>query len=135
MNRKELASRKQRRSANRRLAEHYKYVGEQVLKTSINLISYNKQTVKKQVISPRQVSFQKLCHSADTHWLEINGLADADIITQIVKDFGLHNIDAKDILTPQHIAKVELYGDRTLIILNACYYDGSTELGSSSFIC
>ena len=108
MNRKELASRKQRRSANRRLAEHYKYVGEQVLKTSINLISYNKQTVKKQVISPRQVSFQKLCHSADTHWLEINGLADADIITQIVKDFGLHNIDAKDILTPQHVAKVEM---------------------------
>ena len=107
---------------------HYKYVGEQVLKTSINLISYNKQTVKKQVISPRQVSFQKLCHSADTHWLEINGLADADIITQIVKDFGLHNIDAKDILTPQHVAKVEMYGNRTLIILNACYYDESTEL-------
>ena len=62
MNRKELASRKQRRSANRRLAEHYKYVGEQVLKTSINLISYNKQTVKKQVISPRQVSFIRQIH-------------------------------------------------------------------------
>lgn len=128
MNRKELISRKQRRSANRRLAEHYKYVGEEQLKTSINLISYNKLAVKKQPVSPRQVSFQKLCHTPDTHWLEINGLADADIITQIVKDFGLHNIDAKDILTPQHIAKVELYGERTLIILNACYYDGSTEL-------
>ena len=36
-------------------------------------------------------------------------MTNADAITRIVKDFGLHNLDAKDILTPQHVVKVEEY--------------------------
>lgn len=57
-------------------------------------------------------------------------MTNADAITRIVKDFGLHNLDAKDILTPQHVVKVEEYKGRMLIVLNSCYYDVNNEMRS-----
>jgi magnesium transporter len=64
------------------------------------------------------------------NWFQVSGLTDADTITRIVKDFGMHNLDAKDILTPQHVAKIEEYNNRLLIVLNSCYYNSNTEIQS-----
>ena len=75
-------------------------------------------------------SFSKLTDSNQINWFEVSGLTNADAITRIVKDFGLHNLDAKDILTPQHVVKVEEYKGRMLIVLNSCYYDVNNEMRS-----
>ena len=75
-------------------------------------------------------SFSKLSDSDQINWIEVSGLTNADAITRIVKDFGLHNLDAKDILTPQHVVKVEEYKGRMLIVLNSCYYDVNNEMRS-----
>ena len=40
----------------------------------------------------------------------------------------MHNVDAKDILTPQHVAKIEEYNGHLLIVLNTCYFDDDQEL-------
>ena len=74
--------------------------------------------------------FSKLTDSNQINWFEVSGLTNADAITRIVKDFGLHNLDAKDILTPQHVVKVEEYKGRMLIVLNSCYYDVNNEMRS-----
>ena len=74
-------------------------------------------------------SFRQLKNRTEvTNWLQVNGLNDADTVSLLVKEFGFHNLDAKDILTPQHIVKIEFYDNRYIIILNICYYDENEEL-------
>ena len=42
----------------------------------------------------------------------------------------MHNLDAKDILTPQHVVKIEEYDKHMLIVLNSSYYDTNMEINS-----
>ncbi len=125
MGQKEMAGhgRHRHRPNNRRLAEQYDYVGEARLATTLRLTSYTASHVRSESIQPDKLSSKKLYTDAETHWLEICGLSEAEVITRIVKEFGFHSLDAKDILTPQHVAKVEIENDHTLIVLNVCYYD------------
>lgn len=75
-------------------------------------------------------SFNKLIDPGQVNWFEVSGLTNAEVITRIVNDFGLDNLDAKDILTPQHVVKIEEYKGRMLIVLNSCYYDSNMEIKS-----
>ena len=130
MGRKEMTGRSKHRHRpnNRRLAEQYNYVGEAQLDTTLRLTSYNAYHVRSDVIQPDKLSSKKLYADAEMHWLEVCGLSDSAVIMQIVKEFGFDSLDAKDILTPQHVAKVEIRSDRTLIVLNVCYYNERMEL-------
>ena len=130
MGRKEMTGRSKHRHRpnNRRLAEQYNYVGEAQLDTTLRLTSYNAYHVRSEVIQPDKLSSKKLYADAEMHWLEVCGLSDSAVIMQIVKEFGFDSLDAKDILTPQHVAKVEIRSDRTLIVLNVCYYNERMEL-------
>ena len=108
MGQKEMAGhgRHRHRPNNRRLAEQYDYVGEARLATTLRLTSYTASHVRSESIQPDKLSSKKLYTDAETHWLEICGLSEAEVITRIVKEFGFHSLDAKDILTPQHVANV-----------------------------
>lgn len=129
MGRKEIAGHKRRHhDSNRRLAEVYHYAGEARLDTTLRLTSYTANHVRSEALQPEKLSAKRLYAEPETHWIEVNGLSDASVITQIVNEFGFHRLDAKDILTPQHVAKVEISNERTLIVLNVCYYNEQTEL-------
>ncbi|MDH6533614.1 magnesium and cobalt transport protein CorA [Parabacteroides sp. 52] len=121
--------RKRRHISNRHLSDTYYYVGEHETATGIRLIQYNEQKVQSREVKTTE-SFNQIVDNNHMNWLQVSGLTDADAITRIVKDFGMHNLDAKDILTPQHVVKVEEYNDRLLIILNASYYDANLEIHS-----
>lgn len=119
--------RKHKRSA-ARFSAHYDYIGEYETPTFIKLIQYNPTTLTTHEIKDLK-SFRQLKNRAEvTNWLQVNGLKDAETVSLLVKEFGLHNLDAKDILTPQHIVKIEFYENRYIIILNICYYDEQEEL-------
>ncbi len=120
--------RNRKKNANRHLSEHYKYVGEQDVETSILLTTYNEHGVHSQALTKKQYYALDLKRDANMHWVEINGLTDSELVSHIVKSHGLHRLDAKDILTPQHIAKVEDYEDKLLLVINVCYYDDAQEL-------
>ena len=99
--------------------------------TRINDITQdNEQSLHTKEVRITDTSFSKLSDPDQINWFEVSGLTNADAITRIVKDFGLHNLDAKDILTPQHVVKVEEYKGRMLIVLNSCYYDVNNEMRS-----
>lgn len=117
--------RKNNQFTNRRLSDRYYYVGEHETETVARLTQYNgQQSRAKDVrLGGDAPPFSKLTDPSMINWFEVSGLTNAEAITRIVKDFGLHNLDAKDILTPQHVVKVEEYNGRVLIILNSCYYD------------
>ena len=118
-----------KKNANRHLAEHYNYVGEENVATSIRLTTYNAQSVHSQVLTKSQYYAMDFKGDANNmHWIEICGLADSELVTRIMSGYGLHRLDAKDILTPQHIAKIEDYQDKLLVVMNVCFYDDSQEL-------
>lgn len=115
-------------SANRHLSEQYVYTGDNNMATSIRLINYNAAGVHTHDIKNDQLHFHKLPEKDKINWLQVNGLANSELITNIAADFELDTLDAKDILTPQHIVKVEEYKDKVFIILNTCHYDNSSQI-------
>lgn len=129
MRRKENTYRK-RHISNRHLSDTYYYAGEHATPTGIRLTQYNEQSLATHDVKTSAPSFTKLADPGCINWFQVSGLTDANVISRIVQDFGLHNLDAKDILTPQHVVKIEEYDQRMLIILNSCYYDANTEIRS-----
>lgn len=122
--------RQHKQTSNRRLADKYYYVGEHETVTSIRLTQYDENSLVTHEVKTNESSFSKLTDDTYINWFQVSGLTDSEAITRIVKDCGLHNLDAKDILTPQHIIKIEEYQGRLLIILNSCYYNENLELHS-----
>lgn len=122
---------KRKRSlANRHLSERYCYAGELDTETRIRLTRYNERDLREKEIRVADASFDALIRPDQMNWLEVRGLTNADVITRIVKNFGFHELDAKDILTPLHVAKIEEYEGRMLIVLNTCYFDERQEMRS-----
>lgn len=91
-------------------------------------IRYNASRYEIQGINDLRQTRREDLSPESTCWIQINGLNEAEAISNLVKRFGFHHLDAKDILTPQHIVKIETYGNRYLLILNTCYYDKQDEL-------
>ena len=73
---------------------------------------------------------KKFVDENSINWFQISGLTDSEAVTRIVNEFGMHNLDAKDILTPQHVVKIEEYDKHMLIVLNSSYYDTNMEINS-----
>ena len=127
---KRTIHRKKRTHTNRHLAEKYYYVGEHETTTSIYLTRYDEHMSYTKEVKITNDSFERLTEPGKVNWFEVNGLTNSEMITHLVKDFGFHNLDAKDILTPQHVVKIEEYKGRMLIVLNACNYDTDGEMHS-----
>lgn len=125
MKKKENAG-KHKRSANRHLSEQYVYTGDNNTATNIRFLNYNTAGVHTYEIRNDHQHFHKLPEKDKINWLQVSGLTQSELITNIAMDFGLDALDAKDILTSQHVVKAEEYKDKLFIILNTCHYDESS---------
>lgn len=131
MRRKELAhAHKRKRTSNRHLADKYFYVGEHETATGIRLTQYNADILRTSTIKTGDASFKKYVDESCINWFQVSGLTDSEAITRLVNEFGMHSLDAKDILTPQHVVKIEEYDQHMLIVLNSSYYDTNLEINS-----
>lgn len=131
MRRKEsMRLHKRRHISNRHLSDKYYYAGEHETATGIRLTQYNAENMHTCEVKTSNTSFSKQVDPNYINWFEVSGLTDSDVVTRIVNDFGMHNLDAKDILTPQHVVKIEEYDKHMLLILNSSYYDSNTEIRS-----
>ena len=122
-------SRKHKHISNRHLADRYFYAGEHETVTRISLTQYNADSLHTREIKTNETSFNKLVDENSINWFRVSGLTDSEAITRIVNEFGMHNLDAKDILTPQHVVKIEEYDKHMLIVLNSSYYDANMHYG------
>ena len=122
-------SRKKKHVTNRHLSEKYYYVGKHNTETGIRLIQYNEHSIHTKEVKTTDL-FSKLADDNSINWFQVSGLTDSEAVTRIVKDFGMHNLDAKDVLTPQHVIKIEEYNQHLLIVLNSSYYDANEEIQS-----
>ena len=97
MRRKEATHVHRRRHiSNRHLSDKYYYAGEHETVTDIRLTQYNAEALHTTEIKKGTSSFGKLVDPNKINWFQVSGLTDSDTITRIVKEFGLHNLDAKD---------------------------------------
>ncbi|MDF9828801.1 magnesium/cobalt transporter CorA [Parabacteroides sp. PF5-6] len=122
--------RRRRRTNNRHLSENYAYTGTHQTETQISLTQYDEHSLSTQPVKTADIALRKLADPAKINWFQVSGLTDAERITHIVRECGLHNLDAKDILTPQHVIKIEEREGHLLVILNSCYYNENKELRS-----
>ena len=130
MRRSNTHLRKRKHVSNRHLADKYFYSGEHETVTGIRLTQYNGNILQTTDVKTTEKSFKKLTDENSINWFQVSGLTNSDAITRIVNDFGMHNLDAKDILTPQHVVKIEEYDKHTLIVLNSSYYDANMEINT-----
>ena len=123
-------SHKRKHISNRHLADRYFYAGEHDTVTRISLTQYNADILHTREIKTNETSFKKFVDENSINWFQVSGLTDSEAVTRIVNEFGMHNLDAKDILTPQHVVKIEEYDKHMLIVLNSSYYDTNMEINS-----
>ena len=121
---------KRKHISNRHLADRYFYAGEHDTVTRISLTQYNADILHTREIKTNETSFKKFVDENSINWFQVSGLTDSEAVTRIVNEFGMHNLDAKDILTPQHVVKIEEYDKHMLIVLNSSYYDTNMEINS-----
>ena len=121
---------KRRHISNRHLSDKYFYAGEHETVTDIRLTQYNESILRNHDVKTGDASFQKHVDANCINWFQVSGLTNSEAITRMVNEFGMHNLDAKDILTPQHVVKIEEYDKHMLIVLNSSYYDANTEIKS-----
>ncbi|MDD2436529.1 MAG: magnesium/cobalt transporter CorA [Massilibacteroides sp.] len=122
---------KRKRSSNHHLSEQYVYTGNQTTSTTLRLIQYNTEGVRDNAIPQEKENelFERIQHQGKAmNWVQVNGLMDAELISRIIAKFGLDMLDAKDILTPEHIVKIEEYQGKIFIILNSCHYNERNEI-------
>lgn len=113
---------------NRHLSDTYHYVGEGSTQTKISLTSYNETVLETHETLTQELLIKKLSDKTCINWFQVCGLSDWKTISGIVKDCGMHNMDVKDILTPQHVIKIDESDGRMFAILNSCTYDDNMEL-------
>ena len=121
---------KKKNVENRHLSDHYYYAGEHETDTSVRLLRYNATEVQTVKIKNIDEPLRPYVDANSINWFQVNGLTNSDLITRIVTEFGLHSLDAKDILTPQHVAKIEEYDKHMLFILNSTYYNANNKINS-----
>lgn len=58
----------------------------------------------------------------EIHWIHLSGVSDREVIVSLVRDLGMNELDAKDILSKRHIMTVEEYDRNIFIILPVSYH-------------
>ncbi len=118
---------KHRHIKNNLLTDEFVYTGDHKEEIYIYLTQYEPDNyVQHTFSSPEKLA--SALRNGKKSWIHISGLSDTQTIALIGKTLKLHFTDIQDILTSQHIAKIETYEDKTLLIFNTFYYSETKEL-------
>lgn len=109
------------RKRNRQLNELPTYTGQFNTPTRIELIQYSLHEYSQKG-TPDIKEIQTAINDDCVSWIRVWGMTDADKIIELVKSFGLNVLDAKDILTTQHIMSIEEYDKNIFIVMPVTYH-------------
>ncbi|WP_455498689.1 magnesium/cobalt transporter CorA [Coprobacter sp.] len=118
---------KHRHVKNNLLTDEFIYTGDHKGEMHIYLTQYDTDSYTHQAFSSPD-KLPSLVQNGKKNWIHISGLSDTNAVALIGKSLGLYFTDIQDILTSQHIAKIETYEDKTFLIVNTFYYSEKKEL-------
>lgn len=96
------------------------YTGEFTTKTRIQCVNYSSQSFsEKNELTVKDA----LSHINGDHvtWIRVFGMTDTKAIIELIKGVGLNDLDAKDILTTQHIMSIEEYDKNIFTVMPISY--------------
>jgi magnesium transporter len=64
---------------------------------------------------------QSLINDNCVSWIRVFGMTNAELIINLVKSVGLNELDARDILTTQHIMTIEEYDKKIFVVMPVTY--------------
>jgi magnesium transporter len=111
-----------RRKKNRELNELPTYTGQFNTKTRMKVIQYSLQNF----LEKEMTDIEEICSSIKSDcvtWIRVFGMNDSNKIIELIKHFDLNILDAKDILTTQHIMSIEEYDKNIFIVIPVIYYE------------
>ena len=103
------------------LVDGFVYTGEHKDPVRINFVQYDALNYKQKELSTDD-NFSMIFQPGKVNWMHVSGLSDTALISRIGKMLKMHSTDIQDILTSQHIAKIEQYSDKTILVVNTFYY-------------
>ncbi len=111
-------------------SDSYCYTGKHRFPTRITLVRYNKEEVRETELSNDTPSFRSLVREDCVNWFRIRGLADEETITRLTREFDIHPLDLKVILTPCHAAKIDIFDKRLILVMQSCYFENPQKIDS-----
>lgn len=93
----------------------------------ITLIQYDAETILESEIE----SFDELISRFDStkvNWINIDGLADVDLLRKVGSHFNLHPLALEDVVNTAQRPKVEAYDDNIFIISEMVYFEDRDRL-------
>lgn len=109
-----------RRKKNKYLNERPVYTGEFTTKTRIQCIAYSIRNITEEYVVTAQDALSRINQDSVT-WIRVFGMNDTKLILDLIKGVGLSELDAKDILTTQHIMSIEEYDTNIFTVLPIAY--------------
>lgn len=99
------------------------HVGEHVDNdVKIELISYNEENFNKAIYDDIEKCLSS-CDSNSINWINIDGLNQVDVISNIGKRFNIHPLILEDILNTTQRPKIDIYNNYIYIVIKMLYYD------------
>lgn len=117
----------QERKKNKHISSKLIYTGHNTTPTNIHFIQYNESGHHEKRTNNAQ-DILSLINDQSVSWILVSGMNNPELITNLVKNFGLSTLDAKDILTVHHIITVEEYDENIFMVLPATYYIKNKEV-------
>lgn len=91
------------------------YTGNIEQKTNFDLFSYNAEAIDRTETDDLKKIIAKF-DSSRNNWINVNGLSDVKIISQLGDQHALHPLLLEDVLNTETVPKIENYGD----VLHIC---------------
>ncbi|MDL2256178.1 magnesium and cobalt transport protein CorA [Parabacteroides sp. OttesenSCG-928-K15] len=102
------------------LANSYVYMGQYETRTTIRLHSYNKEGQTYRPVPLRTPVFKNFVKEDHINWFQVEGMMSSDIISRMLNEFGIKNVDIRDVLTPHHVVKIDDNEDYIFVVMNGC---------------
>ncbi|GBU06904.1 magnesium transport protein CorA [Bacteroidales bacterium] len=110
------------KTKNRHLLSEVHYTGENDVETNLCLIKYDAHSFCEQQSKNAQEVLNHL-DSDKINWVRVAGMSEPNMIVDFIQKMGLNSIDAKDVVTIQHIVTIEEYDKNIFIVLPALYFN------------
>lgn len=103
------------------------YVGdEQAQHTKISMVGYDETNINATAITTAQEAIKEKDKSSIL-WLDITGLKDVDIISQVTNAYGLHPLITEDLLNTEQLPKLDIFENHIFVIIRVYFYDSKNN--------
>jgi magnesium transporter len=99
-------------------------VDPEALPPLMRAIAYDPERMHEQEIR-RPAEVKALLGTWRVVWLNVDGLGDAQVLTELADIFGIHRLALEDVAGVHHRAKVEDYDDRLFLITRMVHLEGA----------